>query len=117
MIYISGLKIETLIGIYEWEQHNKQIVVLDIELDQDVSTAAGADDVSTTYNYASVAERVTSYIEASHFQLIETLAEQTAQLILQEFGVPKLRIRVSKPGAVSNAEDVGVSIERSQPDA
>lgn len=115
MIYIKGLKVDTIIGIYDWEQRTRQRVVLDINIELDLSHAAKTDDISNTCNYASISEQVTEYIQNSHFQLIETLAEQTAELIFRQFAIPKLSLRVSKPGAVGNADAVGVLIERSRP--
>ncbi len=114
-IYIEGLKIDALIGIHDWEQDTRQKLVIDIEISWDISDAAQTDDISFACNYASISECVTTFVASSHFQLIETLAEQTAQLVLKEFSVPKLKLRVSKPGALSNAENVSVSIERKQP--
>ena len=114
-IYIEGLEIDALIGIHDWEQSTRQKLVIDIKISWDISNAAQTDDISFACNYASISESVTTFVEASHFQLIETLAEQTAQLILKKFSVPNLKLRVSKPGAVSNAENVSVSIERNQP--
>ena len=114
IIYIRGLEVDTFIGIYDWEQHTRQPLLLDIEIELDIFSASATDDISDTCNYSSVSERVTHYIESNHFNLIESVADRVAQLILQEFKVTKTRIRVSKPGAVSNAEDVGVIIERMQ---
>lgn len=113
-IYIEGLKIDALIGIHAWEQDTRQKLVIDIEIGWDISDAAQSDDISFACNYASISECVTTFVESSHFQLIETLAEQTAQLVLKEFSMPNLKLRVSKPGALSNAENVSVSIERKQ---
>ncbi|MGJ8688245.1 MAG: dihydroneopterin aldolase [Gammaproteobacteria bacterium] len=112
IVYISELRIETIIGIYDWERTQKQTVSLDIEMATDIAAAAATENIENTLNYKSIAKRVSSFIEQSEFLLIETMAEETAQLILQEFAVPWLRLRVGKPGAVTGSRDVGVIIER-----
>ncbi len=113
IVYINGLEIETIIGVYEWEKNIKQTVILDIELFCDITKAARTDNLSYAIDYALISTQVTELIAQNRFQLIETLAEQTAQLILTGFPVEKLKIRVSTPGAIENANDVGIVIERS----
>lgn len=112
IIYLNGLQIETVIGIYDWERHIKQTVILDIEMAADVSHAAAVDRIEDTVNYKAVAKRLSEFIGQSQFQLVETLAERTAAIILQEFSVPWVRIRLNKIGALRGARDVGVIIER-----
>lgn len=113
IIYINDLRIETIIGIYGWERKIKQTVVLDIEMGTDIRKASASDAVEDTLNYKSVAERLISFIGDSEFELIETLAEQVANILLDEFAVPWLRLRVNKQGALKGVRDVGVIIERS----
>ncbi len=112
-VYIDGLKVDAVIGINDWERNIRQQLIIDMEISCDISEAARTDDISFACDYASISERVSIFVSSSHFQLIETLAEQTAQLILKEFSVPKLKLRVSKPNAIDTAENVGVFIERS----
>ncbi|KPK56730.1 MAG: dihydroneopterin aldolase [Thiotrichales bacterium SG8_50] len=112
IIYISGLKIETVIGIFDWERRIKQSVILDIEMAADIRRAAASDHIDDTLNYKAVAKRVIAFVGASEFQLVETLAERTAAIILVEFAVPWVKLRVNKKGAVRGADDVGVVIER-----
>lgn len=112
IIYINDLRIETIIGIYGWERKIKQTVVLDIEMGTDIRKASVSDAVEDTLNYKSVAERLISFIGDSEFELIETLAEQVANILLDEFAVPWLRLRVNKQGALKGVRDVGVIIER-----
>ncbi len=112
IIYINDLRIETIIGIYGWERKIKQTVVLDIEMGTDIRKASASDAVKDTLNYKSVAERLISFIGDSEFELIETLAEQVANILLDEFAVPWLRLRVNKQGALKGVRDVGVIIER-----
>lgn len=112
IIYLSQLKLETLIGVYEWERQAKRTIFIDLELATDTRRAAATDDISHTVDYGVLTRRLTELAEKSEFFLIETLAEHLANAILQEFNVPWLRLKLSKRGAVSNADDVGLIIER-----
>jgi dihydroneopterin aldolase len=114
IIYIHDLRIETVIGIYEWERKIKQTVVLDIEMAADCRKAAQNDDVEDTLNYKSVAKRLIELVGSSECQLVETLAERCAAVVLEEFHVPWVKLRVNKQGALRGARDVGVIIERGQ---
>ena len=112
IVYIHDLRIETIIGIFDWERERKQTVSLDLEMGTDIRAAAASEDIHKTLDYKSVSKRLISFIEGSEFLLIETMAERIAQIVLEEFDVPWLRLRVGKPGAVTGAKDVGVIIER-----
>lgn len=112
IVYINDLKIETIIGIFDWEREVKQVVSLDIEMAHDIGKAARTDDIQYALNYKAVAKRLISFVEESEFLLVESMAEQIAQIIQTEFHVPWLRLSVSKPGALRGAKDVGVRIER-----
>ncbi|MBT4520881.1 MAG: dihydroneopterin aldolase [Halieaceae bacterium] len=113
-VFIRELRIDTIIGIFDWERTTRQSVVLDIEMASDNRRAAGTDHINDALNYADVAQRLISFIENSEFQLVETMAEAVAALILEEFNVPWLRLRIAKPGAIAGARDVGVVIERGE---
>ena len=112
IVYIRDLKIETVIGIYDWEREIKQTVSLDLEMAHDISRAAETDDIADTLNYKAVAKRLISFIGDSEFLLVETMAERCAEIVRTEFSVPWLKLRLSKPGAVRGSQDVGVIIER-----
>jgi len=112
LVYIRELQVETIIGIYEWERNVKQLVSLDLEMAIDIKKPAESDHIDDTLNYKAVAKRLINYIESTDFQLVETLAESCAQIVLQEFAVPWLKLRLSKPGAIRGAKDVGIVIER-----
>ncbi len=112
IVFLRGLRVDTVIGVYDWERRIKQTVVLDLEMATDVRKAAATDDIQDALDYKSVAKRVERFIAESEFQLVETLAERCAQIIRDEFGVPWLRLTLNKIGAVRSAEDVGVIIER-----
>lgn len=112
IIYLNDLRIETVIGIYDWERRVKQTVILDLEMGADIRKAAASDNIEDTLNYKAVAKRLFAFVGDSEFELVETLAERVAELILKEFSVPWLRLRVNKQGAVRGVRDVGVIIER-----
>jgi len=111
-VYLQGLRVETLIGIHPWEREGRRTVVFDLELAADCARAARADSIGDALDYAAVAGRVAAIAAASEFLLLETLAEAVARALLEEFGVPWLRLRLDKPGAVPGAAGVGVVIER-----
>ncbi len=113
-IFISDLRVDAVIGVFEWERRISQTLSFDIEMGADIRKAAASDDLKDTINYKAVAKRVISYVQESRVQLVETLAERLAELILTEFNVGWIRLRVNKPGAVRHAQDVGVIIERGQ---
>ena len=114
IIYLRDLRIDTVIGVFDWERRVRQTVILDIDLAADVRRAAATDALSDTLNYKAVAKRLLEFVGQSEFQLVETLAERVAEVVLKEFNVPWLRLRVNKQGAVRGARDVGVIIERGQ---
>jgi len=112
IIYLRDLRIETIIGVNEWERRVKQTVVLDVDIGTDIGKAATSDSVEDTLNYKTVAKRLMAFVGESEFELVETLAERTAEMLVNEFGVPWLRLRVNKQGALRGVRDVGVVIER-----
>jgi 7,8-dihydroneopterin aldolase/epimerase/oxygenase len=111
-VFIRELRIDTVIGIYEWEREIRQTVVLDLEMDADIAKAAATDAIEDTLDYKAVSKRLIEFVRASEFQLVETLAERCAAIVLEEFEVPWVRLTLNKVGAVSAARDVGVIIER-----
>lgn len=113
-VFIEGLEIEALIGIYDWERRIRQTLVFDIEMAFDNRMPAATDDIALTLNYKDVSKRLVEYVGQSGFGLVETLAERCAAIILDEFGVARVRLKLSKPGAVRGARAVGVVIERSR---
>ena len=112
IIFLHDLRVEALIGIWEWERRIRQTVVIDLEMAVDIRRAAQSDAVEDTLNYKQVAKRVQQFTAAADFRLVETLAERIAGIVQDEFGVPWVRVRVCKPGAIRGARDVGVMIER-----
>ena len=112
IIFLHDLKVETIIGIWEWERKIRQTVSIDLDMSTDIRKAAATDSVDDTLNYKSVAKRVQAFVGESSFQLVETLAEKIAAIVLDEFEVSWVKVRVNKPGAIRGSRNVGVSILR-----
>ena len=111
-VFIEDLRIETVIGIYDWERTIRQVVALDLEMGFDNRKPAASDRIEDTLDYKAVSKRLIAFVESSSFQLVETLAERCAEIVRDEFGVSWLRLKLSKPGAVRGSKAVGVMIER-----
>ena len=112
IVFINDLRIESIIGIYDWERKVKQTISLDLEMGTDIGKSAETDAIEDTLNYKAVAKRLIAFVGDSEYQLVETLAEKIAAIVLTEFDVPWLKLTVHKPGAVRGSRDVGVIIER-----
>lgn len=111
-IFLRDLRIRTIVGIWEWERRMPQTVSIDLDMGTDIRRAARSDQIEDTLDYKAVTQRVKALVSDSGFNLIETMAEQIAALIVNEFGVPWVRVAVHKPWAISGSRDVGVVIER-----
>ena len=111
-VFLRDLRVETIIGIFDWERETPQTVSIDLEMATDVARAAQSDDIADALDYKAIAKRLIAFVGASDFQLVETLAERCADILLNEFDIPWLRLTLNKRGAVSAARDVGVIIER-----
>ena len=114
IVYIRDLRIDTIIGIFDWEREVKQTVSLDLEMAADIRRAAETDDIEYALNYKAVAKRIIAHVETSQGLLVERLAEEVAGIVTGEFGVPWVRLRLSKPGALRGSQDVGLIIERGE---
>lgn len=112
IIFLRGLQIETIIGIYDWEREIRQTVVFDLEMATDIRRAAATDDIVHALDYKAVSKRLIEFVEGSQFFLVETLAEKVAAILLNEFSIPWVRLTLNKRGAIRGASDVGVLIER-----
>ena len=111
-IFLNGLQVETVIGIFEWERSIRQIVSLDLELACDARVAAKSDSIDAAINYKDIAKRLIDFIGNSEFQLVESLAEAVARLLIEEFEISCLRLSLAKPSAIEGYKEVGVIIER-----
>ena len=116
IVYIRELKVETIIGIFDWERERKQTVSIDLDLGFDIRAAARSDDIAHALDYKAISHRVRDFVAAAEFQLVEALAETVAGIVLAEFPVPWLRLRVGKPGAITGSKDTGVIVERRKAD-
>lgn len=111
-IFLSQLSIECIVGIWDWERRVKQTVVIDVEMAADIRRAAATDSIDDTIDYKRVSKRLLSFVGESQYQLVETLTEQIARVIVTEFGVTWVKVRLNKRGAIRGARDVGIEIER-----
>ena len=111
-VFIKGLKAASVIGCYDWERDIRQTLVFDIELKSDFTRAAQTDALEDALDYAAISQRIIAVCDASRFQLLEALAEHLAALLLEEFDIAGLSMTITKPGAVPEAEGVGVVIDR-----
>ncbi len=116
IIYLSDLRIDTVIGVYDWERQTKQTIILDIQMGTDISKAAGSDAIEDTINYKAVAKRLFAFVGESEFELVETLAERITEILLNEFNIPWVRLQLNKQGALRGVRDVGIIIERRKRD-
>ncbi len=116
IVYLHGLRLETVIGIWDWEREIRQTVVVDLDMGTDISRAGRSDAIEDTVDYKAVAKRLMNLADESEFFLVEALAERIAEIVIGEFGIPWTRIRVNKQGALRGARDVGVVIERGHGD-
>ncbi|QCF24911.1 dihydroneopterin aldolase [Hydrocarboniclastica marina] len=111
-VFIEGLRVDALIGVYGWEREVRQTLMLDLVMAWDNRVPGMSDDVTQALDYGRVAEAVAGWVGESRFQLLEALAESLAQKLMDEFEVPGLQLTIRKPGAVASAVSVGVSINR-----
>lgn len=112
IVFIEDLRIETIIGIYDWEREIRQVVAIDLEMATDNTKPASTENIDDALNYKAVAKRLIQFVGDSEFQLVETLAERIAEILLKEFNVSWVKLKLSKPGAVTGSKAVGVVIER-----
>ena len=112
IVFIEDLRIQTVIGVFDWEREITQTVSLNLEMGFDILKAAESDSIEDTLDYKAVSKRLIHFVEESEFQLVEALAEECAKIVLSEFPVSWLRLKLSKPGAVRGSSAVGVIIER-----
>ncbi len=115
-IFLRELEVQAVVGIFEWERNVSQKVVISLEMASDNRKAAATDRIEDTLNYKAVAKRVIAFVEDSEFQLVETMTEQIAGILIGDFELPWVKVSVSKPGAIRGSRDVGVVIERTPED-
>ena len=111
-IFLKELRVETVVGVFEWERRLRQTILIDLEMAVDAAAAAQGDELSATLDYKAISKRVKEFAESNPCALIETLAQGIADVLLGEFGVVQAKVTVSKPGAIRGAKTVGVSVTR-----
>lgn len=111
-VFIKGLKIDAIIGVYEWEQAITQPLIFDVEMFASQQTSALSDDIADAINYKTVCERIAVLSKTSKVALLERLAQLVAEMILTEFSAQKVIVTIHKPTAIKNADSVGVKICR-----
>ncbi len=112
VIFIKGLKADTIIGIYDWEKKIRQDIVLDLKIAVDIKKASMLDDIEHTLNYKSISKKLVKYIKESKIELVETLAENICNVVLAECNVKWVKLKLNKGKALSDADNVGVIIKR-----
>lgn len=112
IVFVRGLELETVIGVFDWERDIKQKVIIDLEMGTDIGKAAKTDALEDTLDYKAASKAVAAYVTESAHKLVETMAEGIATLLRREFDLPWVRVQVNKRGAITGAVDVGVIIER-----
>jgi 7,8-dihydroneopterin aldolase/epimerase/oxygenase len=115
-VFLRGLEVDCIIGVFDWEREQKQKVVIDLDMDWDIGPAARDDDLAKAVDWKAVTKAVLDLVGPSTFELVETLAERIAGMVVTGFGVPRIRVRVQKPGAVRYSATVGVDIVRTAAD-
>jgi len=111
-VFIRGLKVDAVIGVFDWEKQVQQPLIFDLEMAWDITQAAQTDELKYALNYAAVSERVIEFVTGHQFELLETLLEKLAALLIAEFQIPEILIRVEKPAVVPEAQAVGLEIVR-----
>ncbi len=114
IVFVRDLEIECIVGIWGWERKMPQTVSIDLDMGTDLSQAAATEDINFCVDYKSVSQSVTKLVQEGRFKLVETLADRVAAHIREDFGVPWVRVRVSKPGAVKHSREVGIIVERGE---
>ena len=113
-IYVEDLRVKATIGIFDWEKKIKQEVSISYEMPHDNKKAAAADAIRATTDYKSITKAIIAFVESNKFELVETFAERIAEMVIKDFNIAEIRLRVSKPGALRYSKDVGVIIERNK---
>lgn len=111
-VFIEGLVVDAFIGVYDWEHEQTQPLILDLEMQWNNAIPAASERLSDALDYDALAKAVTALIEARPRALIETVAEEVATLVLQQFGSRSVRVKIAKPKAVANAQQAAVEIVR-----
>lgn len=111
-VFIKDLKVRGILGIHDWERVTPRDIIINVTLYTDTRRAARTDDIADCVSYSDVARKVRAHAESAARMTVEALANDIAELCLQEPKVRKVVVRVDKPGAVPEAASVGVEVVR-----
>lgn len=114
IIFLSEVKVQTKLGVPEWERMVEQTIILDLEIAMPHSRSCQTDEIDDTIDYGEVVARIRQTLKENSFKLVEALAEHICQIVLNEFGAPWVKIKVAKPGILPGVKALGVVIERSK---
>lgn len=114
IIFLRELKVDTLIGVYDWERIVPQTLQIDLDIGLPNTRACHSDDIADALDYAEVVKHLKTVLASRHFNLLEALAEHVAQILLKDFNAPWVKVSVAKLQAIRGSKMVGISIERGQ---
>jgi len=114
IIFLRELKVDTLIGVYDWEHIVPQTLQIDLEIGLPNSLACRSDDIADALDYSDIVRHLKEVLASRHFNLLEALAEHIAQILLKDFNAPWVKVSVAKLQAIRGSRMVGISIERGQ---
>ena len=114
-VFIKDLKVQGILGIHDWERVTPREIVINVTLFTDTRRAARTDEISDCVDYSATAKKIRAYAESAARMTVEALANDLADLCLQEPRIRKVLVRVDKPGAVTEVLSVGVEVERARP--
>ncbi len=114
IVFLNELRVDALIGVWEWERRIRQTLIMDVELGTDMREAGTSDDLVHTVDYKAVTDRIIEFTRASSYQLVEALGENLTRTVLGEFDVRWIRLRIRKPGVLREVREVGIVIERGE---
>jgi dihydroneopterin aldolase len=113
-IFLSEVRVETKLGVPDWERLTPQTIILDIEIGMPNSRSCQTDAIEDTIDYGQVVARIRETLKENSFRWVEALAEHVCQLILTEVNSPCVKSKVAKPAILPGLKALGVMIERSK---
>lgn len=114
MIYLKDLRVDAKIGVWEWERKILQTLVIDLDFAVDIGVASDSDKLDDTVDYKAISDRIMEFVGSSQFNLLEALAENLSKVLMGEFGLPWLRLKINKVGVLNGVKDVGIVVERGE---
>lgn len=112
VVFVRGLRVDAIIGVLAHERTTAQTICIDLQMHVQTGKAAASDQLVDALDYATITNAVVDLTRAAQFNLVETLAENIAELILANDLVQAVTVSVDKPQAMANTDTVGVRIHR-----